>query len=79
LVEEVEEVVVVVVVVGHKMFDGGWVGLATKAQILKVVARAWVGVVVTAAPRECILALVGTPARAPKVGKTGGGMVAVEL
>jgi hypothetical protein len=72
-------VVVVVVVVGHKTFDGGWVGSATKAQIPKVVARAWVGVVAAAAPRECILALVGTPTRAPKAGKTGGDMVAVEL
>jgi hypothetical protein len=70
---------VVVVVAGHKKFDCGWVGSATKAQISKVVGRAWVGVVVAAAPRECILALVGTPARAPKAGKTGGDMVAVEL
>jgi hypothetical protein len=32
----------VVVVVGHKTFDGGWVGSATKAQIPKVVAlRGW--------------------------------------
>jgi hypothetical protein len=70
---------VVVVVVGHKTFDGGWVGLATKAQIPKVVARAWAGVVAAVAPRECILALAGTPARAPKARKTGGGMVVVEL
>jgi hypothetical protein len=68
-----------VVVVGHKMFDGGWVGSATKAQIPKVAARAWVVVVVAAAPRECILALVGTPTRVPKAGKTGGVMVAVGL
>jgi hypothetical protein len=69
----------VVVVVGHKTFDGGWVGSATKAQIPKVAARAWVVVVVAAAPRECILALVGTPARVPKAGKTGGVMVAIGL
>jgi hypothetical protein len=68
-----------VVVVGHKTFDGGWVGSATKAQIPKVVARAWVGVVAAAAPRECMLVLVGTPAWVPKAGKTGGGMVAVGL
>jgi hypothetical protein len=69
----------VVVVVGHKTFDGGWVGSATKAQTPKVVARAWVGVAAIAALRECIPVLVGTPARAPKAGKTGGDMVAVEL
>jgi hypothetical protein len=73
------EVVVVVVVVGHKAFDGRLVGSATKAQKPKVVARAWVGVVATVAPKECILALVGTPARVPKAGKTGGDMVAIEV
>jgi hypothetical protein len=72
LVEEV------VVVVGHKAFDGGWVGSATKARIPKVAARAWVGAVAAVASKECILALVGTPARAPKAGKTGGDMVVVE-
>jgi hypothetical protein len=71
--------VVVVVVVGHKTFDGGWVGSATKAQIPNVVARAWVGVVAGATLRECILALVGIPARTPKAGKTDGDMVVVEL
>jgi hypothetical protein len=75
----VEVVVVVVVVDVHKTFDGGWVGSTTKAQISKVVACAWVEVVAAAAPRECILALVGTPARAPMAGKTGGDMVVVEL
>jgi hypothetical protein len=70
---------VVVVVVGRKAFDSGWVGSATKAQTPKVVACAWVGVVATVAPKECILALVGTPVRAPKAGKTGGDMVAVEV
>jgi hypothetical protein len=70
---------VVVMVVGRKAFDSGWVGSATKAQTPKVVARAWVGVVATVALKECILALVGTPARAPKAGKTDGDMVAVEL
>jgi hypothetical protein len=53
----------VVVVVGRKVFDGGWVGSATRAQTPKVVARAWVGVVATVAPKECILALAGTPTR----------------
>jgi hypothetical protein len=70
---------VVVVVAGRKAFDGGWVGSTTKAQTPRVAARAWVGVVETVAPKECILALAGTPARAPKTGKTGGDMVAVEL
>jgi hypothetical protein len=69
----------VVVVVARKVFDGGWVGSATKEQTPKVVARAWVGAVATVAPKECILALAGTPARAPKAGKTGGDMVVVEL
>jgi hypothetical protein len=54
------------------------VGSVTKAQIPKVIACVWVGVVATAAPKECILALVGTPAWAPKAGKTGGDMVAAE-
>jgi hypothetical protein len=43
-----------------------------------VAACAWVGVVATVAPKECIPALGGTPTRAPKVGKTGGDMVAAE-
>jgi hypothetical protein len=67
-----------VVVADCKTFDGGWVGSATKAQIPKVGARAWVGAVADVAPKECILALVGTPARAPTTGKTGGDMGAVE-
>jgi hypothetical protein len=71
-------VVVVVVAAGCKAFDGGWVGSATKAQILKVAACAWVGAVAAVAPKECILALVGTPVWALKAGKTGGDMVAVE-
>jgi hypothetical protein len=69
----------VVVVVGRKVFDGGWVCSATKAQTQKVVARAWVGVMATVAPKECIHALAGTPVRALKAGKTGGDMVVVEL
>jgi hypothetical protein len=36
---------------GCKAFDGGWVGSATKAQILKVTAYAWVEVVTAAAPK----------------------------
>jgi hypothetical protein len=39
-----------VVVAGCKAFDGGWVGSATKAQISKVVVRAWVGAVAAVAP-----------------------------
>jgi hypothetical protein len=69
---------VVVVVAGCKAFDGGWVGSATKSQIPKVDVCAWVGAVAAVAPKECILALAGTPAWALKAGKTGGDMVAVE-
>jgi hypothetical protein len=83
----------VVVVAGRNAFDGGWVGSATKAQIPTFAACAWVGVVATAAPKECIPvlggtptqapkecipALGGTPTRAPKAGKTGGDMVAAK-
>jgi hypothetical protein len=63
------------VVAGCNAFDGGWVGSATKAQIPTAAACAWVGVVATAAPKECIPALGGTSARAPKAGNTGGDMV----
>jgi hypothetical protein len=65
----------VVAVAGRNAFDGGWVGSATKAQIPTVAACIWVGVVATAAPRECIPALGGTSMRAPKAGKTSGDMV----
>jgi hypothetical protein len=68
----------VVVVAGRNAFDGGWVGSATKAQIPTVAACAWVGVAAAAAPKECMSALGGTSARAPKAGKTGGDMVAAE-
>jgi hypothetical protein len=70
--------VVVAVVAGSKAIDGGWVGSATKAQIPKVAACAWVGAVAAVVPKECILALAGTPAWAPQAGKTGGDMVAIE-
>jgi hypothetical protein len=66
------------VVAGRNAFDGGWVGSATKAQIPTVAACAWVGAAAAAAPKECISALGGTPAREPKAGKTGGDMVAAE-
>jgi hypothetical protein len=70
--------VVVAVVAGCKAFDGGWVGSATKAQIPKVAACAWVGVVAVVVPKECTLVLAGTLAWAPQAGKTGGDTVAVE-
>jgi hypothetical protein len=67
-----------VVVAGRNALDGGWVGSATKAQIPTVVACAWVGVVATAAPKECIPVPGATPVRAPKARKTGGDTVAAE-
>jgi hypothetical protein len=66
------------VVAGRNAFDGGWVGSATKVQIPTIAACAWVGVAAAVAPKECTSALGGTPARAPKAGKTGGDMVAAE-
>jgi hypothetical protein len=57
-------------------FDGGWVGSATKVQIPTVAACAWVGEAAAAAPKECMFALGGTPAWAPKAGKIGGDMAA---
>jgi hypothetical protein len=60
---------VVVVVVVRNALGGGWVGSATKAQIPTVVACAWVVVVATAAPKECMPVPCGTPVRAPKAGK----------
>jgi hypothetical protein len=66
------------VLAGRNALDGGWVGSATKAQIPTVAACARVGVVAAAVPKECMPALGGTPARAPKAGKTGGDMVAAE-
>jgi hypothetical protein len=47
-------------------FDGGWVGSATKVQIPTVAACAWVGAAAAAAPKECMFALGGTRAWAPK-------------
>jgi hypothetical protein len=44
----------------RRLFDGGRVGLATKAQILKVAACAWVEAVAAVARKERMLALVGT-------------------
>jgi hypothetical protein len=63
-------------VAGHNAFDGGWVGSATKVQILTVAACAWVGAAAAAALKECMSALGGTPAWAPKAGKIDGDMVA---
>jgi hypothetical protein len=54
------------------------VASATKAQIPKVAACAWVGAVADVAPKERMLALAGTLAWAPQAGKTGGDTVAVE-
>jgi hypothetical protein len=63
---------------GCKEYDGGYVASATKAQIPKVAACAWVGAVADVAPKERMLALAGTLAWAPQAGKTGGDTVAVE-
>jgi hypothetical protein len=80
-------VVVSGVVAGCKAFGGVWVGSATKAQIPKMTAYAWVEVVATVAPKGRTLVTTGrtlvaagTSATAPEVGKTGAGdMAAVEL
>jgi hypothetical protein len=66
----------VVEVAGRNVFDGGWLGSATKAQIPTVAACAWVGAAAAAAPKECMTAVGGTLAWAPKAGKIGGDMVA---
>jgi hypothetical protein len=70
--------VVVAVVASCKAFDGGWVGSATKTQIPKVAACAWVGAVPAVAPKGCMLALAVTLAWAKQAIKTGGDMVVVE-
>jgi hypothetical protein len=70
--------VVVAVVADCKAFDGEWVGSATKAQIMKVAACAWVGAVAAFVPKECMLALARTLAWAPQAGKAGGDTVVVE-
>jgi hypothetical protein len=68
------------VVAGCKAFDGGWVGLAIKAQIPKVAADAWVEVVAAVALKGRTFVVAGTPASVPKVGKAGAGdTVTVEL
>jgi hypothetical protein len=55
-------------------------GSATKAQIPKMAAYAWVEVVVAVAPKGRTFVAAGTPASAPKVGKAGAGdTVTVEL
>jgi hypothetical protein len=63
-------------VAGRNAFDGGWVGSATKVQIPMVAVCAWVGAAAATAPKECMFALGGTPAWAPKAGKIGGDMAA---
>jgi hypothetical protein len=56
------------------------VGSATKAQIPKVTAYAWVEVVAVVTPKGRTFVAAGTLASALKVGKAGGGdTVAVEL
>jgi hypothetical protein len=68
------------VVADCRAFDGGWDGSATKAQIPKVTAYAWVEVVAAVAPKGRTFVAAGTPASAPKVGKAGAGdTTAVEL
>jgi hypothetical protein len=68
------------VVTGCKAFGGVWMGSATKAQIPKMAAYAWVEVVVAVAPKGRTFMAAGTPASAPKVGKAGAGdTVTVEL
>jgi hypothetical protein len=63
-------------VAGRNAFDGGRLGLATKAQILTLAARAWEEAAAAAAPMACMAAVGGTHAGVPKVGKIGGEMVA---
>jgi hypothetical protein len=58
---------------GCKAFDGGRVGSATKAQRPKVTTYAWVQVVAATVPKGRTFVVAGTPASAPKVGKTGAG------
>jgi hypothetical protein len=63
-----------------KTFGGVWVGSATKAQILKMVAYAWVEVVAAVAPKGRTFVAAGTPASVPMVGMAGASdTVAVEL
>jgi hypothetical protein len=67
-------------VAGCKAFGGVWVGSATKAQIPKMAAYAWEGVVATVAPKGRTFVVAGTPASTPKVGKASAGdTTAVEL
>jgi hypothetical protein len=63
-------------VAGCNAFGGGWFGLATKAQIPVVAARAWEEVAAAAAPKACTTAVGGTPAWVPEARKIGGDMVA---
>jgi hypothetical protein len=56
-----------------RAFGGGRVGSTTKVQRSKVTAYAWVKVVAAVVPRKRTFLVVGTPASALKVGKTGAG------
>jgi hypothetical protein len=68
------------VVAGCKAFGGVLVGSATKAQIPKMAAYAWVEAVATVALKGRTFVAVGTSATAPKVEKAGAGdTAAVEL
>jgi hypothetical protein len=68
------------VVAGCKTLDGGQVGSATKVQRPRVTAYAWVEVVAAAVPKGRTSVVVGMPASALKVGKTGAGdMVVVKI
>jgi hypothetical protein len=62
---------------GCKAFGGVWEGSATKAQIPKMAAYAWVEVVATVAPKGRTFVAARTPATVPKVGKAGAGDTAV--
>jgi hypothetical protein len=63
-------------VAGRNAFDGGWLGSATKAQILTLAACAWEEEAAAAAPTACTAVVGGTHAGVPKAGKIGGEMVA---
>jgi hypothetical protein len=68
------------VATGCKTLDGGRVSLAMKVQRPRVTRYAWVEVVAVAVPKGRTSVVVGTPASALKVGKTGaGGMAAVKF
>jgi hypothetical protein len=61
------------VVASCKAFDGGRVGLTTKAQRPKMTTYAWVEVVAAVVPKGRTFVVVGMPASAPKAGNTSAG------